>query len=52
MSGAAARTGGFKIIRRHKFYKKRDKSVYKNNINNQSEHRKKANVDSRLPECE
>ena len=47
MSGAAARTGEFKIIRRYKFYKKRGRGLYKNNINNQDERRKKINADSR-----
>ena len=44
LSGAAARTDEFKIIKRWKFYKKRGRGVYKNNINNQDEHRKKINA--------
>ena len=47
LSGAAARTGEFKIIRRYKFYKKRGRGVYKNNISNQTGHKEKTNADSR-----
>ena len=48
LSGAAARTGEFKVIRIYKVYKNRDRGVYKNNINNHSEHRKKVNADNRV----